>query len=200
MTETARHQVLALARHYDFEEVHSFQDAKLALRLFDETYDLHRLTDEYAELLEYAAILHDIGYWHDYEDHHKHAYRMIMAADLPALTEREKLIIANIARYHRSGLPKASHKGFAALDPEDQEVVRRLGSILRLADGLDRTHTCAVEDIAVEGMGDTLIVWLYPGYGNWTEEWAGQKKSRFFQEVFEVAVRVLVATEERLGG
>jgi exopolyphosphatase/guanosine-5'-triphosphate,3'-diphosphate pyrophosphatase len=198
MTETAREQVLALARRYDFEEVHSFQDARLALRLFDETYDLHGLTDEYADLLECAAILHDIGYWHDYENHHKHAYRMIMAADLPALTDREKAIIANIARYHRSGLPKPSHKGFAALDPDDQEVVRQLGAILRLADGLDRTHTCAVDDIAIDWLGDTMIVWLYPPYGNWTEEWAGQKKSHFFQEVFGVAVRVLVATEERL--
>jgi exopolyphosphatase/guanosine-5'-triphosphate,3'-diphosphate pyrophosphatase len=199
MAATARQQVLALARHYDFEEVHSLQDATLALQLFDETYDLHGLTEEYADLLEYAAILHDIGYWHDYEDHHKHAYRMIMAADLPALTPREKAIVANVARYHRSARPKPSHKGFAALDEEDQEVVRMLGSILRLADGLDRTHTSAVEDLAVEWMGDTMIVWLYPPYDNWTEEWAGQKKSRFFQEVFGVGVRVLVATESRLG-
>jgi exopolyphosphatase/guanosine-5'-triphosphate,3'-diphosphate pyrophosphatase len=200
MTETAREQVLALARRYDFEEVHAFQDARLALRLFDETYELHGLTDQYTELLEYAAILHDIGYWHDYADHHKHAYRMIMAADLPALTEREKAVVANVARYHSGGLPKASHPGYAALSPDDQDIVRRLGSILRLADGLDRTHTCAVDDVTVDCLGEILIVWLYPPYGNWTEEWAGQKKSRFFQEVFGVTVRVLVATEERLGG
>jgi exopolyphosphatase/guanosine-5'-triphosphate,3'-diphosphate pyrophosphatase len=197
MTGTAREQVLALARRYDFEEVHSFQDARLALILFYETYDLHGLTDEYADLLEYAAILHDIGYWHDYENHHKHAYRMIMAADLPALTGREKAIVANVARYHRGSLPKPSHQGFAALSPDDQEIVRQLGAILRLADGLDRTHTCAVDDIAIDWLGDTMVVWLYPPYGNWTEEWAGQKKSRFFQEVFGVAVRVLVATRER---
>jgi exopolyphosphatase/guanosine-5'-triphosphate,3'-diphosphate pyrophosphatase len=198
MNTNARQQVLALARRYDFEEGHSFQDARLALLLFEQTYDLHGLTDEYAELLEYAAILHDIGYWHDYENHHKHAYRMIMKADLPALTEREKAIIANIARYHRSARPKERHKNFAALDQEDQEVVMKLGSILRLADGLDRSHTDAVEDLVVEWMGDTMIVWLYPPVGNWAEEWAGQKKSRFFQEVFEVPVRVLSARDSRL--
>jgi exopolyphosphatase/guanosine-5'-triphosphate,3'-diphosphate pyrophosphatase len=190
---SARQQVLALARRYDFEEGHSFQDAKLALLLFEETYDLHGLTDEYADLLEYAAILHDIGYWYDYENHHKHAYRMIMEADLPALTAREKALVANIARYHRSSKPKLTHKGFAALDPDDREVVRQLGSILRLADGLDRTHTDAVEDLWVEWAGDTMFVWLHPPYGNETERWASQKKSRFFQEVFEVAVRVLPA-------
>jgi exopolyphosphatase/guanosine-5'-triphosphate,3'-diphosphate pyrophosphatase len=191
----ARQQVLALARRFDFEEGHSFQDAKLALLLFEETYDLHGLTDEYADLLEYAAILHDIGYWYDYENHHKHAYRMIMEADLPALPAREKALVANIARYHRSGKPKLTHQGFAALDADDREAVCQLGSILRLADGLDRTHTDAVEDLWVEWVGDTMIVWLHPPYGNETEQWAGQKKSRFFQEVFQVAVRVLPARD-----
>jgi len=193
MKETAYQQALALARRYDFEEVHSFQDAKLALLLFEQTYDLHGLTDEYADLLELAAILHDIGYWHDYENHHKHAYRMIMAAELPALTAREKAIVANIARYHRSAQPKLKHKGFAALDLDDREVVCKLGAILRLADGLDRTHTCAVDDLSVEWLADTLIVWLYPPTDNAIEQWAGQKKSRFFQEVFGVTVRVLPA-------
>lgn len=194
MNENALQQVLALARHYDFEEDHSFQDAKLALLLFEQTYDLHGLTAEYADLLEYAAILHDIGYWYDYEDHHKHAYRMIIKADLPALTAREKAIVANIARYHRSTQPKLKHKGFAALDPDDRDAVRKLGSILRLADGLDRTHTDAVDDLLVEWTGGMLVIWLYPPTGTATEQWAGQKKSRFFQEVFEVSVRVLSAS------
>ena len=120
-----------------------------------------------------------------------------MRADLPALTEREKAIVANIARYHRSARPKLKHKGFAALDPDDRELVRKLASILRLADGLDRTHTDAVEDLVVEWMGETMIVWLYPAVGTATEEWAGQKKSRFFQEVYAVPVRVLSARESR---
>lgn len=193
MEQDARRQVLALARRYDFEELHSFQDAKLALLLFDETYDLHGLTEEYAELLEFAAILHDIGYWYDYEDHHKHAYRMIMAADLPALTHREKALVANVARYHRSSIPKLKHKNFAALSPDDRQVVLQLASILRFADGLDRGHCNAVEDLSVEQMGDLLLVQLYPSSGNEIERWAGQKKSRLFQEVFGLEVRILPA-------
>lgn len=193
--DLARQQVLALARRYDFEEMHSFQDAKLALLLFDQTYHLHGLTDEYRDLLELAAILHDIGYWYDYEDHHKHAYRMIMRANLPALTEREQALVANIARYHRSAKPKLKHKGYAALDPEDRDIVLKLASILRFADGLDRTHSNAVEDLDVQRVGDSLLVWLYPPEGSAIEQWAGQKKSRFFQDVFGVSVRVVPARE-----
>jgi exopolyphosphatase/pppGpp-phosphohydrolase len=87
MKANARQEVLALAESYDFEDGHSFQDARLALLLFEQTYDLHGLTEEYADLLEFAAILHDIGYWYDYEDHHKHAQnnpQQILLCDIPS--------------------------------------------------------------------------------------------------------------------
>ena len=99
--------------------------------------------------------------------------------------------MANIARYHRSAKPKLKHKGFAALDPEDREVVLTLASILRFADGLDRSHTNAVEDLTLEQVGDVVLVRLYPRTGNEIERWAGQKKSRFFQEIFGLEVRIL---------
>jgi exopolyphosphatase/guanosine-5'-triphosphate,3'-diphosphate pyrophosphatase len=183
-------QVIALAERYDYEVEHSHQDAHLALRIFDLTAGLHGLDDEYYDLLHYAAILHDIGYWFDYEDHHKHAFRMIMEADLPALTAREKLIVANIARYHRSARPKPTHKGFAALDPDDQEAVTWLGAILRFADGLDRGHVNAVEDVDCEIYGDVMVFTVYPPEGNDLERWAGRKKSRFFAEVAGVTVMI----------
>lgn len=187
-TDHVLEQITALAEHYDYEVEHSHQDARLALRIFDLTADLHSLDDEYRDLLHYAAILHDIGYWYDYEDHHKHAFQMIMEADLPALTPREKRIVANVARYHRSARPKPGHKGFAALDPDDQDAVTRLAAILRLADGLDRGHTNAVEDLDCQIYGETVIFTLYPPEGNELERWAGRKKSRFFADVFGVTV------------
>ena len=189
-TDKALEQAIALAERYDYEVGHSHQDARLALCIFDLTTSLHDLDDEYRDLLHYAAILHDIGYWYDYENHHKHAFRMIMEADLPAFTPREKLIVANVARYHRSARPKLKHKGFAALDPDDREIVTRLGAILRFADGLDRSHTNAVEDLECWIHGDAVVFTVYPPEGNDLERWAGGKKSRFFAEVFGVTVMI----------
>ncbi len=186
----ALEDVIALAERYEYEEEHSWQDARLALRIFDLTRDLHQLSDDHRDLLLYAAILHDIGYWYDYDKHHKHAYKMIRDADIPSLSPREKLIVANIARYHRSARPEMKHKGFAKLNEEDREAVRMLGAVLRFADGLDRTHTNAVRALDCEMLSDSLIFTVYPSYGNDTERWAGQKKGRFFEEVFDVAVRL----------
>jgi exopolyphosphatase/guanosine-5'-triphosphate,3'-diphosphate pyrophosphatase len=181
---------IALGRRLGFEEEHCRQDARLAVKLFDLTAGLHGLEGEYRDLLYCAGLLHDIGYVEGYWGHHKTAYKLIMKAELPGLTERERRIVANVARYHRGARPKQQHKGFAALDPDDREAVTMLGAILRLADGLDRTHMDAVRDLDVRLDGDRLVVLADCPLGCSSEVWAGEKKGRFFGDVFGVRVDV----------
>jgi exopolyphosphatase/guanosine-5'-triphosphate,3'-diphosphate pyrophosphatase len=181
---------IALGRQCGFEEEHSRQDARLAVRLFDLTADWHNLDDRHRDLLYCAGLLHDIGYVEGYWGHHKTAYKLIMGADLPGLTEREQRIVANVARYHRGARPKKSHKGFAALDPDDQETATMLSSILRLADGLDRSHTDAVRGLEARLEGNQLYVLVDCPFGCGSEVWAGEKKGRFFGQVFGVEVKV----------
>jgi exopolyphosphatase/guanosine-5'-triphosphate,3'-diphosphate pyrophosphatase len=201
-----REAILARARRYDFEEGHSLQDERLALRLFDETaaLGLHDLADadiqslrdfgslsevSPRDILSFAALLHDIGYAMGYEEHHKTAFKLIMAEPLPGLSPRGQAVVAHVARYHRGSLPDpARHAAFAALSPEDQALVAQLAAILRFADGLDRSHTNAVADLRCELDGDRLIVTLLPGVGDEMERWAGQKKARFFESVFGLKV------------
>ena len=186
---------IALGRDCDFEEGHSLQDARLAVLIFDLTTELHHLDDEYRDLLYCAGLLHDIGYVAGYWGHHKTAYRLILNADLPGLSKREKRIVANAARYHRGAKPKLSHKGFSALGSEDREIVTMLAAILRLADGLDRSHTNAVSDLDLWLEGQRLVVQVDCPIGCSAETWAGEKKGRFFGEVFGVDVKV----QQRLG-
>jgi exopolyphosphatase/guanosine-5'-triphosphate,3'-diphosphate pyrophosphatase len=196
MYQSTNHQptraaILALARHYDFEEGHSLQDERLALRLFDETgrLGLHDLAASSRDLLSYAAILHDIGYVSGYEEHHKTAFRLIMAAPIPGLSCQAQVLVALVARYHRGSQPDPTrHEAFAVLPVEDQRLVTQLGAILRFADGLDRSHTDAVADLRCELDGNRLLVTLLPGHDDEAERWAGAKKARWFEAVFGVQV------------
>jgi exopolyphosphatase/guanosine-5'-triphosphate,3'-diphosphate pyrophosphatase len=181
---------IALGRRYGFEEAHSLQDARLAVRIFDLAAELHGLDDVCRDLLFCAGILHDIGYVAGYWGHHKTAYKLIAKASIPGLTSRERQIVANVARYHRGARPKLKHPGFAALESDDREIVTQLGAILRLADGLDRSHTDAVRDLELWLEGDELVVLVDCPFGCGAEVWAGEKKGRFFGEVFGVRVRV----------
>lgn len=195
-----RDQVLALARKYDFEEAHSLQDERIALRLFDETarVGLHHMDEtpldgdkalSPREILSSAAILHDIGYTEGYEDHHKTAFRLITSEKIAGVSKRDLTLIALVARYHRGATADPSrHEALAALSAREQSMVARLGAILRFADGLDRGHSDAVQDIRLSLEGNRLVVALEPGTDDEEERLAGQKKARWFESIFGVRV------------
>jgi exopolyphosphatase/guanosine-5'-triphosphate,3'-diphosphate pyrophosphatase len=197
-----RQAVLDFARSHGFEEAHALQDERLALRLFDETarLGLHALAVNVSvatgratarELLASAAILHDIGYSEGYEEHHKTAFRLISTAFIPSLHDRDRLLVAHVARYHRGATPDTSkHAALAALSRSERDVVTQLGAILRFADGLDRSHANAVADLACSLEGERFSVVLSPGRNDAEERWAGQKKARWFASVFQVEVDI----------
>src|SRR5690606_9391565 len=100
-------------------------------------------------LLETAARLQDVGYLINYDQHHKHSYHLILHSRLPGFQPSELEIIANVARYHRGADPKRKHANFKQLSTKDQNRVRQMAAILRVAGGLDRSNTRQVSDLQV---------------------------------------------------
>jgi exopolyphosphatase/guanosine-5'-triphosphate,3'-diphosphate pyrophosphatase len=190
-----RRNVIALARRCHIPEVHSLHVASLALRLFDQTKALHGLGQTERDWLEYATILHDIGYLINERQHHKHAYYLITHSDLGGLSSEELQIIANVARYHRRALPHRKHDGFETLAPRLQRVVRMLASLLRIADGLDRTHFSVVRSIDVK-VGPTVKITAHVTGDAELEAWAAKGRSDLFERVFRRRVQFRLQAQE----
>src|SRR5436190_812179 len=139
--------ILELARRYDYDAGHAHQVECLAGTLFMETQPLHQLEREDRKLLEYAAILHDIGYYVSARGHHRHALQMIMMEPLSEFSREDKTVIANLARYHRKALPTLEHTAYGILSDADKQRVNMLAPLLRLADALDRSHQGLVTEL-----------------------------------------------------
>jgi exopolyphosphatase/guanosine-5'-triphosphate,3'-diphosphate pyrophosphatase len=142
-------------------------------------------------MLEAAALLHDVGYFISYSKHHKHSYHLIRHANLFDFTPREIEIIANIARYHRKSLPKPQHDNFRRLVPLDQDLVMKLGGILRLADGLDRRRSQLVDHLICRLSKQHLTIDLV-GEGDLSVEiFGGQAKGDLIEKAFarKLAIR-----------
>jgi exopolyphosphatase/guanosine-5'-triphosphate,3'-diphosphate pyrophosphatase len=175
----------ALARSCQANLAHARQVARLALRLFDALRKQAALTDEDRMLLETAALLHDIGYFISYNRHHKHSYHLIRHARLDGFTPRQKELVANVARYHRCSLPKKKHLNFSGLSAEDQQLVQRLGGILRLADGLDRCRNQRVTELGCRLEGGRLYLTLQADSGDLSVEiYGASRKSDLFERAF----------------
>ncbi len=181
---------VALGRHYLFDEAHGVHTSRLAVSIFDQTAALHRLGDTERRILLSAAVLHDIGQFVGYKRHHKHSFYLIANSELPGLSEREMLLVANVARYHRKGEPSPSHEGFAALDARGREIVSKLSSILRIADALDREHQQLVRDVEVGIDGHDLVLRPSSSGALLLEKWALKGKTAFFSSVYGVKVKV----------
>lgn len=193
--DVRRRSVIHLARRCQAPETHSLHVAALALQLFDQTKPLHGFGQPEREWLEYAALLHDVGYLINARQHHKHAYYLIKNSDLSGLTAEEVDIVANVARYHRRALPSPKHAPLAALATGHQRTVQILAALLRIADALDRTHFSVVQRLAVK-LGATVTISLQTAGDAELETWAARGRADLFEKVFRRRVQFIVLAPE----
>ena len=95
------------------------------------------------------------------------------------------MIIGSIARYHSKALPNLSHDHFAALEPEDRQVVRLLAACLRLADGLDHSHQNRVKDLRCKIKSKKIVVVCDVISRSEEEATAAQHRSNLMADVFQ---------------
>lgn len=181
-----RSSVLSLARRCHWNASHSRHVASLALSLFDQTQMVHRLGPADRELLEYSALLHDIGEHVSADAHHKHTSYLVQHGDLRGFTPDESNALAALSRYHRGSDPKQTHEPFNRLSPDLQARVTALAALLRIADGLDRGHAGAVS--AVQATIEDRVVHLAINAAVMTgaqlEVWGSRRKRELFEKTF----------------
>ena len=175
-------------QEHSFEEGHALQVTRLSLELFDHLAPVHRLGEPERRLLLAAALLHDVGMCRGIRAHHKSSLDLIMAGDLAPLTDRERRVVAAIARYHRKAHPRRRHDHFAALEIADQEVVAKAAALLRIADSLDRAHGNMVNALDIEMSTRHLVIKAIAPRELHFEQVALRKKGKLFEELFGLKV------------
>jgi len=162
--------------------------AYLAVSLFDALAHLHGYGEPERRLVEVAALLRNVGYHISYERHHVHSYHLIRHAKLAGFSPREIELIANLARYHRRALPSKRHPNFARLGRQDRERVLRLGALVRLVDGLDRTRRRRVRAIQTRLKKKHLRLTLVSDEPLDLELWGGRQKKDLFERAYGMVV------------
>ncbi|HYE04822.1 MAG TPA: hypothetical protein VEL07_04795 [Planctomycetota bacterium] len=168
--------------------------ASLAVQIFDQSRELHGLGARDRGLLEFSALIHDIGSFINVRNRHKHTQYIINSADIPGLTREEKEMVGHIARYHRRSPPQSHHIAFRALSRHARVVVSHLAAILRLAYGLDVERTQRIRRVRCEVARGKLLLHVDRRQIA-LERWSIAGKAQMFQEVFGLEV-VVVPREE----
>jgi exopolyphosphatase / guanosine-5'-triphosphate,3'-diphosphate pyrophosphatase len=192
--DVRRRSVVELGERCGYWSEHAQQVARLALSIFDQTRSVHGLTDREREWLEYGALLHDVGVHISYDRHHRHSYYLIKNGDLRGFDPQEIEVIALVARYHRQATPKKSHQGYGDLPGSLRSAVRVLSAMVRLAEGLDRSHAQALAGIDMFPRGDDYLARLRAAGDVELELWAAHRHVSALERELGLPIRFEVAS------
>jgi len=185
--ESAREEVLALMQALEEEPHHVQHVAMLAVHLFDEVEDLHGLGNHDRLILEAAAGLHDIG-WSaapSGKGHHRESARIIREHRWQNFSPETVTLIAQVARYHRKSPPTFEHEDYAALAPSERMRVQQLAALLRIVDGMDRSHQQRITHLSAEISTGRLVIHLTSNRPVTRQVAAAARKADLARAVFQ---------------
>jgi exopolyphosphatase/guanosine-5'-triphosphate,3'-diphosphate pyrophosphatase len=191
--DVRRRSIVELGERCGYSAAHARHVSQLALSIFDQTRAVHKRADREREWLEYGALLHDAGVHISYERHHRHSYYLIKNGELRGFDPEEIEIIALLARYHRQATPKKTHEGYGDLKGPLRKTVRTLAAMLRLAEGLDRSHAQIVTSLDVVPRGDAYLIRLRAAGDAELELWAAHRHGAELERVLHRPLRFEVS-------
>jgi len=179
-----------LAQSCGYESDHADQVMTISLNLFDELQELHGYGEKERFYLQNAALLHDIGWINGQQKHHKTSLRIILEDQTLLFNERERLMIGSIARYHRAALPKKKHAHYSTLESSERRIVKVLAGLLRIADGLDRTHQRIIKNAKCEVTPDRITIKCLVVRSSEADRQAALDKAQLLEKTFDRKVTV----------
>ena len=195
MSREQRREAELLGKRYGVALDHARKVAEIASLLFTALEPLHELPPASGRLLEAAAYLHDVGHYVSDASHHKHSWYVVANSDLAGFTERERMLIAAICRYHRRSLPSADHAAFQSLTAEEQRTMMLLFPLLRLADNLDRSHDQRIRGVECKLRNGQVCLEVHAKGDIDLEQWAAERAATAFEQVYQRPIAVVQARE-----
>ena len=178
---------LETSKRYKGSEERSRTLELIALQIFDSMKRIHGLKERDRLLLRLCAILHDCGKYISMQNLSECSYNIIMSTEIIGLTGREREIVANVVRFnHRRFVFYEEQRPEGRLTRKDYMTVTKLTAILRLANGLDRSHKKKFSDVRIRLREGQLQITVSTKKDITLEKGLFENRANFFEEVFSV--------------
>lgn len=159
----------------------------LTMNIFDNTKKLHGLGKRERLYLQLAALLHDCGKYISMINVGECSYQIIMATEIIGLSHKEREMVAYIVRFnHDDFLYYDELSKDSSLDMQSYLTVAKLTAILRIANGLDRSHKQKFKNVKVALKDRELVLTVDTKEDISLEKGLFTDRALFFKEVFNV--------------
>lgn len=160
---------------------------KIALTIFDSMKRIHGLGARERLLLQIATLLHDCGKYISLVNLGECSYSIISATEIIGLSHVEREIVANVVKYNHLDFEYFDEMGrMSTLDRESYLKIAKLTAILRVANGLDRSHKQKFKDVKTRLMDNELVITVETNEDITLEKGMFNHRAEFFEEVYSV--------------
>lgn len=160
---------------------------RIALTIYDSMKKIHGLGKRERLLLQLCARLHDCGKYISMINLGDCSYHIIMSTEIIGLSHREREIVANVIKYnHKAFEYYESLKNETMLDKGAYLVIAKLTAILRVANGLDRSHKQKFKDVKTVVKNGQLIIHVDTAADITLERGLFSNRADFFEEVYSI--------------
>jgi exopolyphosphatase/guanosine-5'-triphosphate,3'-diphosphate pyrophosphatase len=195
LSRDQRREVEEMARRYGVPLERARKVAHDANLLFAALQPIHELPPAAGKLLEAAAYLCEIGHYVSSASHHKHSYYVVANSDLAGFTDRERLLIASLCRYHRKSLPSMLHSAYQILTVEEKRTLMQLIPIIRLADNLDRSQDQRILGVDMRTRDGEVVLQVHSSGDLDLEQWRAERAGEAFRQIYNRNVTVAKAKD-----
>ena len=173
-----------ISRRYNGSLERSRTLEKIALKIFDSTKRFHSLGDRERLLLQISAILHDCGKFISMNNLSDCAYQIIMNTEIIGISRLEREIIANVVRFNHADF--VYYEKQSRIGRDAYMTITKLTAILRVANGLDRSHKHKFGDFKIRVKEDQLIITVDSKRDITLEKGLFERRADFFEEIFSI--------------
>lgn len=160
---------------------------KIAMTIFDSMKRVHGLGKRERLLLQIATLLHDCGKYISMVNLGECSYSIIMATEIIGLSHVEREIVANIVKYNHMEFEYYDEVGrVSTLDRESYLKIAKLTAILKVANGLDRSHKQKFKDVKTLLRENVLTITVDTNEDISLEKGMFNNRADFFEEVYSV--------------
>ena len=178
---------LQIGKRYSGSKKRAETLERIALNIFDATSAINGLTKRDRLLLQIASYLHDCGKYISMANLAECSYGIIKNSEIIGISHRERLLLANIVKYNQ--LPFEYYDEFTDhkfIEMEDHVRIAKLTAILRLANGLDRSHKMKFKNIKTQIVAHELIIMVETNEDITLEKGLFGNRAAFFEEIYNL--------------
>ncbi|GAA0077707.1 Ppx/GppA phosphatase family protein [Clostridium sp. CTA-5] len=146
--------------YLNINRVHAEHVFNITSTLFNALKPIHKLGDEYNNVLKTATLLHDSGISIDYYHHHKHSFYVILNSSINGLSHKELLMSAAIAATYNEKNKVPLPQFFSIINNFDIKAINCINILLMIAEYLDTNFDRAINKLNIDIDEDSVLIKL----------------------------------------